>query len=79
MVTKKFLTDISYQARDIVTQQSRSADHAIMSPKPLPADDKKEDVWNQVNDAMNTLHTSQSGGIVLVTGGTGTGKSSVLP
>eukprot|EP00971_Amphidinium_carterae_P234374 4650582-Amphidinium_carterae.1 len=50
-----------------------------MSPTPLPADAMKDDVWNKVNSAMNTLHTSQTGGIVLITGGTGTGKSSVLP
>eukprot|EP00971_Amphidinium_carterae_P309964 6159686-Amphidinium_carterae.1 len=79
MMTEKFLVDISVKAKDIVTQQSRSAEQVRMSPKPLPAHVKKDDVWDQVNAAMNTLHTSQSGGIVLVTGGTGTGKSSVLP
>eukprot|EP00971_Amphidinium_carterae_P323710 6433272-Amphidinium_carterae.1 len=50
-----------------------------MSPNPLPAHEKKDDVWGQVNDAMDTLHRERSGGIVLVTGGTGSGKSSVLP
>eukprot|EP00971_Amphidinium_carterae_P277550 5508554-Amphidinium_carterae.1 len=78
-MTEAFLARISDTAKDIVIQQSRSASHAKMSPNPLPADRKKGEVWSQVNDAMDSLHRRRSGGIVLVTGGTGTGKSSVLP
>eukprot|EP00971_Amphidinium_carterae_P304579 6052523-Amphidinium_carterae.1 len=79
LMTEKFLSDVSDKAKDIVNQQSRVAEHVRMSSGPLPADVKKDDAWDTVNAAMDSLHTSQSGGIVLVTGGTGTGKSSVLP
>eukprot|EP00971_Amphidinium_carterae_P176494 3499328-Amphidinium_carterae.1 len=79
MMTEKFLTDISDRAKEIVIQQCWSAEHVRMSPNPLPAHNKQDQVWNQVNAAMDTLHRDQSGGIVLITGGTGTGKSSVLP
>eukprot|EP00971_Amphidinium_carterae_P137096 2716804-Amphidinium_carterae.1 len=40
-MTKEFMNTISYKAREIVIQQSRSAARARMSPKPLPADDLK--------------------------------------
>eukprot|EP00971_Amphidinium_carterae_P346343 6487739-Amphidinium_carterae.1 len=43
MTTEKFMNTISEDARDIVIQQSRSADRAKMSPTPLPADAMKDD------------------------------------
>eukprot|EP00971_Amphidinium_carterae_P343331 6483018-Amphidinium_carterae.1 len=50
-----------------------------MSQRPLPAHKYANHIWGQVNAAMESLDKYSTGGIVLVTGGTGTGKSSVLP
>eukprot|EP00971_Amphidinium_carterae_P011124 219147-Amphidinium_carterae.1 len=45
----------------------------------LPAEDHRSDVWNKVNMALRNLDQDRTNGIVLLTGGTGTGKSSISP
>eukprot|EP00971_Amphidinium_carterae_P257881 5118801-Amphidinium_carterae.1 len=78
MITESFLAEISENARTIVTQQYRCATKVRMSQGKLPAHEHVDHVLGQVNAAMASLDSNTSGGIVLVTGGTGTGKSSVL-
>eukprot|EP00971_Amphidinium_carterae_P343665 6483566-Amphidinium_carterae.1 len=81
-MTKSFMESISEDARTIVTQQFRSfrsATNARMSQRKLPAHNQANHVWGQVNAAIASLDQHASSGIVLVTGGTGTGKSRVLP
>eukprot|EP00971_Amphidinium_carterae_P322303 6405827-Amphidinium_carterae.5 len=77
--TESFQDEINNKANDIITQQHRSAKLAKMAYGQLPAHAIADQVLGQVNAAMDTLDRSSSSGIVLVTGGTGTGKSSVLP
>eukprot|EP00971_Amphidinium_carterae_P071644 1416903-Amphidinium_carterae.1 len=45
----------------------------------LPAEGYRDDVWRKVNKALENLDKDRTGGIVLLTGGTGTGKSSISP
>eukprot|EP00971_Amphidinium_carterae_P334469 6469778-Amphidinium_carterae.1 len=45
----------------------------------LPAEEHRSEVWHKVNRALKHLQDTGTDGIVLLTGGTGTGKSSVIP
>eukprot|EP00971_Amphidinium_carterae_P082536 1632440-Amphidinium_carterae.1 len=45
----------------------------------LPAEGHRSEVWHKINLALKNLEESRTNGIVLLTGGTGIGKSSVSP
>eukprot|EP00971_Amphidinium_carterae_P175920 3487307-Amphidinium_carterae.1 len=45
----------------------------------LPAEAHRDEVWSKINKALDNLDKYRTDGIVLLTGGTGTGKSSISP
>eukprot|EP00971_Amphidinium_carterae_P181981 3611309-Amphidinium_carterae.1 len=47
--------------------------------KELPAEGHRSEVWNKINKALDNLNQRRTDGTVLLTGGTGTGKSSISP
>eukprot|EP00971_Amphidinium_carterae_P001965 39309-Amphidinium_carterae.1 len=67
--------------RGVVTQNYHIPSTTRLSPrgKKLPAEEHPREVLHKINQAMRNLHETRSNGIVLLTGGTGRGKSSVIP
>eukprot|EP00971_Amphidinium_carterae_P274288 5443276-Amphidinium_carterae.5 len=65
----------------VIAQQYLIPGGAKLSPKgkTLPAEDHRNEVLVKINNAMRNLQETRTNGIVLLTGGTGTGKSSVIP
>eukprot|EP00971_Amphidinium_carterae_P107663 2131844-Amphidinium_carterae.1 len=45
----------------------------------LPAEGHRSEIWNKINQALKNLDLSRTNETVLLTGGTGTGKSSISP